>query len=84
MSEPQSQPLPASPLPGVILIDPDRLSGTPIFVGTRVPVQTLFDYLAGGEPLSEFYADFPGVKPEQVEAVLRAAGAHLLNAREAA
>ena len=41
------------------------VSGTPIFVGTRVPLKILFDYLAGGYNLEEFLADFPGVSREQ-------------------
>ena len=41
------------------------MGGTPVFVGTRVPFQTLLDYLEGGEPLSEFLEDFPTVTPEQ-------------------
>ena len=41
------------------------VSGTPIFVGSRVPLKNLFDYLAGGYNLDEFLADFPGVSREQ-------------------
>ena len=41
------------------------VSGTPIFVGTRVPLRNLFDYLAGGHSLDEFLYDFPGVSREQ-------------------
>lgn len=41
------------------------VSGTPIFVGTRVPLKNLFDYLAGGHDLDEFLADFPSVSREQ-------------------
>ena len=41
------------------------VSGTPIFVGTRVPLKNLFDYLAGGYSLDEFLDDFPGVNREQ-------------------
>ncbi len=41
------------------------VSGTPIFVGTRVPLKNLFDYLAGGYNLDEFLDDFPGVSREQ-------------------
>ena len=40
-------------------IDPDTLGGTPVFVGTRVPVQSLFDYLEGGETQDEFRGNFP-------------------------
>jgi uncharacterized protein (DUF433 family) len=50
--------------------DPEILGGIPVFVGTRVPVQTLLDYLAGGDTIQEFLEDFPTVKPEQIVAVL--------------
>jgi len=50
--------------------DPDILGGTPVFVGTRVPVATLFDYLAGGDPLDEFLDGFPSVSREQAVATL--------------
>ena len=53
-----------------IHIDPDVLGGTPVFVGTRVPVQSLFDYLEGGETLDEFLRQFPSVKREQAVAAL--------------
>jgi uncharacterized protein (DUF433 family) len=46
---------------GVITRDPDVLGGTPVFRGTRVPFQTLLDYLEGGQTLDEFLADFPTV-----------------------
>lgn len=51
----------------VILIDPEILSGTPVFSGTRVPIRNLFDYIQGGHPLSEFLDDFPSVTRQQVE-----------------
>ena len=54
----------------VILRDPDVLGGTPVFAGTRVPVQTLLDYLEAGHPLDEFLDDFPTVRREQVTALL--------------
>jgi uncharacterized protein (DUF433 family) len=49
----------------VIHSDPEILSGTPVFVGTRVPVQSLFDYLEGGDTLDEFLRHFPSVRREQ-------------------
>lgn len=55
---------------GVIHRDNDILGGTPVFVGTRVPVQTLLDYIIGGDNLDEFLDDFPTVKREQAVAVL--------------
>jgi uncharacterized protein (DUF433 family) len=54
----------------VVHSDPAILSGTPVFVGTRVPVQTLFDYLEGGETLDEFLRQFPSVSREQAVAAI--------------
>jgi uncharacterized protein (DUF433 family) len=54
----------------VVHSDPDILGGTPVFVGTRVPVKTLYDYLEGGDSLDEFLDDFPGVNREQAVAAL--------------
>lgn len=48
----------------VVHSDPDILGGTPVFVGTRVPVQALIDYLEGGHALEEFLDDFPTVSRE--------------------
>ena len=53
--------------------DPEIMGGTPVFVGTRVPVQTLLDYLEAGDPLDLFLEDFPSVSREQVVAVLELA-----------
>ena len=50
--------------------DPDILGGTPVFAGTRVPVQNLIDYLAAGDDLDEFLDDFPSVRREQAIAFL--------------
>lgn len=50
--------------------DPEIMSGTAVFMGTRVPVQTLFDYLEGGDTLDEFLDDFPTVARAQAIAVL--------------
>lgn len=49
----------------VISRSPEVMSGTPVFAGTRVPVQTFIDYLAGGHPLEDFLDDFPTVTREQ-------------------
>ena len=57
----------------VIHSDPDILSGTPVFVGTRVPAQTLLDYLEAGRDLSEFLEDFPTVTRAQAIAALEEA-----------
>ena len=54
----------------LISSDPEIMSGTPVFAGTRVPLQTLFDYIEGGDPLEEFLEDFPTVKREHAIAVL--------------
>lgn len=53
-----------------ITSSPERLSGTPVFAGTRVPIQTLIDYLEAGDPLDSFLADFPSVTREHAVAVL--------------
>jgi len=57
----------------VVHSDPEVLGGKPVFVGTRVPVQSLFDYLEGGETLNEFLHQFPSVKREQALAALEMA-----------
>src|SRR3990172_2179528 len=57
----------------VVHSDPEILGGTPVFVGTRVPAQSLFDYLEGGETLDEFLHQFPSVKREQALAALEMA-----------
>jgi uncharacterized protein (DUF433 family) len=49
---------------GKISIDPEVMSGTPVFSGTRVPIKNLFDYIEGGESLLEFLDDFPSVSKE--------------------
>ena len=59
--------------------DPQIMSGTPVFVGTRVPFQTLLDYLEAGDPLSEFLEDFPTVSREQAVAALEQAKDALLS-----
>jgi uncharacterized protein (DUF433 family) len=50
--------------------DPEKLSGAPVFAGTRVPVKNLFDYLEGGDTLDLFLDDFPTVTREQALGVL--------------
>lgn len=62
----------------VVHSDPDILGGTPVFVGTRVPVQSLFDYLEGGDTLDEFLRQFPSVRREQAIAALDLARDSLL------
>ena len=56
----------------VVHSDPEILGGTPVFVGTRVPLRNLIDYLEGGYSLDEFLDDFPTVSRDQVVAVLDA------------
>ena len=58
---------------GVVHSDPDILGGTPVFVGTRVPVKTLLDYLEGGDSLDLFLEHFPSVSREQAIAALEIA-----------
>jgi uncharacterized protein (DUF433 family) len=58
--------------------DPGILGGTPVFVGTRVPIRSLFDYLEGGESLDEFLRQFPSVKRQQAIAALDMARDSLL------
>jgi len=58
--------------------DPEVMGGTPVFTGTRVPVQNLVDYLEGGESIDEFLAGFPTVKRQQVIGFIEAAAERLL------
>jgi uncharacterized protein (DUF433 family) len=67
----------------IITIDPEILSGQPVFTGTRVPVETLFDHLEAGVALDEFLDDFPGVTKEQAVALLDMAS-KLLTSKNAA
>jgi uncharacterized protein (DUF433 family) len=62
----------------LITTSPDRLSGVPVFAGTRVPVRTLIDYLEAGDPLETFLDDFPSVTREHAVAVLELAKSALL------
>lgn len=62
----------------IITASPDVMSGTPVFAGTRVPVQTLLDYLKAGESIDNFLEGFPTVKREQVIAFLEAAQAQIM------
>ena len=59
------------PLPDPLITNtPDRLGGTPVFAGTRVPVQTFFEYIEGGETFETFLDHFPGVTRDHAMAVL--------------
>jgi len=57
----------------VVEVNPEKVSGTPVFAGTRVPIQNLFDYIEGGETLEDFLEGFPPVTREQAIAVLEQA-----------
>jgi uncharacterized protein (DUF433 family) len=63
----------------IVTSSPDVLSGTPVFAGTRVPVQALIDYLEGGETIDDFLAGFPTVSREQVLAFLEEATARMIS-----
>lgn len=72
---PADMPTPSVP---AVQSDPEIMSGTVVFAGTRVPFQTLIDYLEAGQPLSEFLEDFPTVSSEQAVAALEEAKEALL------
>jgi uncharacterized protein (DUF433 family) len=64
----------------VVHSDPELLGGTPVFIGTRVPVRNLIDYLEAGDSLEDFLRSFPSVSREQAVAALELAG-EMLSAR---
>jgi uncharacterized protein (DUF433 family) len=64
--------------------DPEKLGGTPVFRGTRVPIKNLFDYLETGESLETFLEDFPTVTREQALGLLEASRDHFLTPHETA
>ena len=68
----------------LITTSPGRLGGTPVFAGTRVPVQTLMEYLEAGDSLDDFLEDFPSVSREHAIAVLELAKSALLDKAVAA
>ena len=72
-------------LESIVTVDPEVMSGTPVFAGTRVPVKNLLDYLAAGDPLERFLDHFPSVRREQAVAALEIAadllGTHARPAR---
>ncbi len=61
----------------IVESSPDVMGGTPVFTGTRVPVETLMDYLEAGDSIHEFLSDFPTVSQEQVVETLEAMKVHL-------
>lgn len=68
----------------VIDINPEIMGGTPVFKGTRVPIQNLFDYIEGDESLEEFLDDFPSVTRQQVIQLLEDLKAQAINPPKAA
>lgn len=58
---------------GAINIDPETMGGTPVFIKTRVPIQSLYDYIETGETLDEFLENFPTVRREDAIEVLEMA-----------
>jgi uncharacterized protein (DUF433 family) len=62
----------------IVHSDPEIHSGTPVFVGTRVPARTLLDYLEGGDTLEEFLDNYPSVTREQAIEFLEEAGRAVL------
>lgn len=62
----------------LVEIDPEKLGGTPVFRGTRVPIQNLFDSLETGESVEQFLEQYPTVSREQVVAVLEESKERLL------
>ncbi len=64
----------------LIVRSPDILGGTPVFAGTRVPVQTLLDYLEAGDSIDDFLDGFPTVRRKQLIAFLEEATARVVNA----
>jgi len=70
---------PGHPLFGVVWVNPQRMSGTPCFTRTRVPVKSLFDHLEAGDTLGTFLDDFPGITREQAIALLEISWTRILD-----
>lgn len=66
----------------LVEVDPEKMSGIPVFTGTRVPVNHLFEYLEGGETLDEFLRQFPSVTRDQALGVLELSKESLLSHHE--
>lgn len=70
--------MPSADLKGTVRSDPEVLGGTPVFAGTRVPLQNFIDALSGGESVDEFLEGFPTVRREQALAVIEAGRLRML------
>ena len=68
----------------LVEVDPEKMSGTPCFIGTRVPVTHLFDYLEAGDSLDDFLKDFPSVTRDQALGVLELMKKRILTEYETA
>jgi len=68
----------------VVTIDPEVMSGTPVFAGTRVPIRTLIDHIRAGDGLDVFLEDFPSVSREQAVAFLEEASDRVVEAAQKA
>ncbi len=62
----------------IVNVDPERMSGTPCFTGTRVPINHLFEFIEGGQTLDEFLRQFPSVSREQAKSALELSKQYLL------
>ncbi len=62
----------------IIEVDPEKMSGTPVFMGTRVPIKNLFDYLEGGDSIEVFLNDFPTVERKQAYGLIETVRRRLL------
>jgi uncharacterized protein (DUF433 family) len=67
----------------LISVSPNVMGGTPVFAGTRVPIETLFDYLKAGESVDDFLEEFPAVTREQVVGLLEEVGKQLISSQVA-
>jgi uncharacterized protein (DUF433 family) len=70
---------PGHPLFGIVWVNRERMSGTPCFAGTRVPIQSLFDHLEAGDSLATFLEDFPPVTLDQAVALLEVSRSRVLD-----
>lgn len=68
----------------IVNVDPEVLGGTPVFLGTRVPVKSLFDFLEAGDSIEEFLENFPTVHREQVIVLLETAREKVMTSLESA